>query len=224
MNPLEIRNIFKSFHQGGQYLMVLKGANFVLEPGIVAGLVGPSGTGKSTLLEIIGLLNKPDSGEIIIKGANTSNANDDMRTKIRAKHLGFVYQFHHLLAEFTALENVAMQGIIKGLSVKEATEKAKYILSVLKLDHRFHHLPSALSGGEQQRVAIARALVKSPSLILADEPTGNLDPYNAELVLEIFLRIVKELKTSALIVTHNEQLALKMDQIITLKDGKISSL
>lgn len=224
MNPLEIRNIYKSFSQGGQYLMVLKGANFVLEPGNIASLVGPSGSGKSTLLEIVGLLNKPDSGEVLIRGANTVNANDDIRTQIRGRHIGFVYQFHHLLAEFTALENVAIQGLISGLSAREATEKAKYILSVLKLEHRFDHLPSALSGGEQQRVAIARALVKSPSLILADEPTGNLDPYNAELVLDIFLSVVKELKTSALIVTHNEKLALRMDQIITLKDGKISSL
>lgn len=224
MNPLEIRNIYKSFSQGGQYLMVLKGANFVLESGRIVSLVGPSGTGKSTLLEIIGLLNKPDSGEVLIRGANTVNANDDIRTQIRGKHIGFVYQFHHLLAEFTALENVAIQGLISGLSVREATEKAKYILSALKLEHRFDHLPSALSGGEQQRVAIARALVKSPSLILADEPTGNLDPYNAELVLDIFLGVVKELKTSALIVTHNEKLALRMDQIITLQDGKISSL
>lgn len=223
-HPLEIKNIYKSFSQGGQYLMVLKGASYCLEAGNVAGLVGSSGTGKTTLLEIVGLLNKPDSGEVIIKGMSTANANDDILTKIRGQHIGFVYQFHHLLAEFTALENVAIQGLINGLSVKESTERAKYILSILRLDHRFNHLPSALSGGEQQRVAIARALVKSPSLILADEPTGNLDPDNAELVLDLFLNVVRELKIAALIVTHNEKLALRMDQIIMLKDGKISPL
>lgn len=224
MNPLEVRNIYKSFSQGDHYLMVLKGASYTLEPGMVTALVGPSGSGKSTLLEIMGLLDKPDSGEVLIRGVNISKANDERLTRIRGRHIGFVYQFHHLLPEFTAIENVMLQELLNGASKKHAAEKAEHILKLLKLESRMHHLPSELSGGEQQRVAIARALVKSPALILADEPTGNLDPYNAELVLDIFLSTVKELKIAALVVTHNEQLARRTDAIVTLKDGKITSL
>lgn len=224
MKPLEIKNIYKSFRQGDQYIMVLKAASFDIEAGSVTGLVGPSGSGKTTLLEIVGLLSKPDSGEIFINGINTAKAKDDVLTRVRGKHIGFIYQFHHLLAEFSALENVTLQGMINGLSRKESEARAKEILSILKLDHRFNHLPHALSGGEQQRVAIARALVKFPTLILADEPTGNLDPHNADLVLELFLSVVRELRIAALIVTHNTQLAIRMDQIITLNDGKISTL
>ena len=224
MNPLEVRNIYKSFSQGDQYLMVLKGASYTLESGMVTALVGPSGSGKSTFLEIMGLLDKPDSGEVLIRGVNISKANDERLTRIRGRHIGFVYQFHHLLPEFTALENVMLQDLINGVSRKIAKERAEHILELLKLDARMSHLPSELSGGEQQRVAIARALVKSPALILADEPTGNLDPYNAELVLDIFLSTVKELKIAALVVSHNEQLARRMDAIVTLKDGKITSL
>lgn len=224
MNPLEVKNIYKSFYQGGQYLMVLKGASFTLESGNVASLIGPSGTGKSTFLEIIGLLSKPDSGDILIRGVNINNAKDERLTKIRGKHIGFVYQFHHLLPEFSAIENIMLQDLINGVGIKLAFEKAEYILNLLKLENRLHHLPSQLSGGEQQRVAIARALVKSPSVILADEPTGNLDPYNAELVLEIFLNAVKKLKLAALVVTHNEQLARRTDKIVTLKEGKITNL
>ncbi len=224
MNPLEVRNIYKSFSQGDHYLMVLKGASYVLESGMVAALIGPSGSGKSTFLEVIGLLDKPDSGDVLIRGVNISKANDERLTRIRGRHIGFVYQFHHLLPEFTALENVMLQDLINGMSKKKALERAEHILKLLKMDARLNHLPSELSGGEQQRVAIARALVKSPSIILADEPTGNLDPYNAELVLEIFISAVKELKLAALVVTHNEQLARRMDAIVTLKDGKITSL
>lgn len=220
-SPLEVKEVYKSFSQGGQTLEVLKGASYRLEPGIVTGLVGPSGSGKSTLLQIIGLLDSPDSGEVIIKGTNASKANDKILTKIRAKRIGFIYQFHHLLPEFTAIENVIMQMMINNVEIKVATEKAKNVLDLLKLSHRMNHLPSELSGGEQQRVAIARALVKSPALILADEPTGNLDPYNAELVFDLFVSVVKELNLSALIATHNDQLVLKMDSIITLKNGKI---
>ncbi len=221
-NPLEIKDIYKSFTQGDQTLEVLKGASYCLEPGMVTGLVGPSGSGKSTLLQIIGLLDTPDSGEVIIKGTNSRNAGDKILTKIRAKRMGFIYQFHHLLPEFTALENVVLQMMINDVDIKIATEKAKHVLNLLKLTPRIHHLPSQLSGGEQQRVAIARALVKSPALILADEPTGNLDPYNAELVFDLFISVVKELNLSALIATHNDQLVLKMDSIITLKNGKIT--
>lgn len=224
MYPLEIKNIYKSFYQGGQYLMVLKGANYILEPGKIAGLIGPSGSGKSTFLEIVGLLNKPDSGDVIINGISTANANDDVITKLRGKSIGFVYQFHHLLAEFSALENVMIQGLINGQSRKLATEHAEYVLNLLKLGSKFNNLPAQLSGGEQQRVAIARALVKLPSLILADEPTGNLDPENAAAVLDIFLSVARELKIAALIVTHNEKLAAQMDEILTITDGKITNI
>lgn len=224
MYPLEVKNIHKKFIQGNQSLTVLQGANFTLEPGMVTALIGPSGSGKSTFLENVGLLSKPDSGEIIINGINTSKASDTKLTKIRSEYIGFVYQFHHLLPEFTALENVMMQDMINGIATEKARERAEYILNLLGLELRFNHLPSELSGGEQQRVAIARALVKSPSLILADEPTGNLDPHNAELVLDVFISMVKKLNLASLIVTHNEQLALKMDSIVILKDGKIINL
>jgi lipoprotein-releasing system ATP-binding protein len=223
-NPLEIKNICKSFKQGEQTLEVLKDVSYTLTPGSVTGLVGPSGSGKSTLLQIIGLLDNPDSGEVFVRGVNVKRINDSLRTKIRGKHIGFIYQFHHLLAEFTAIENVMMQDLINGVPRRFALERAEYVLALLKLDSRFNHLPSELSGGEQQRVAIARALVKSPAIILADEPTGNLDPHNAELVFELFMSVVKELNLAALIATHNEQLVLKMDKIIALKNGELIQL
>lgn len=224
VKPLEVKNLCKSFIQGNQSLDILKDVNYILEPGLVTGLVGPSGSGKSTLLQIIGLLDKPTSGEIFIKGVNINRASDELLTKIRGRHIGFIYQFHHLLPEFTALENVVLQDLMNGISKKMAVERAKHILDKLKLGSRMHHFPSELSGGEQQRVAIARAIVKHPSIILADEPTGNLDPYNAEIVFNIFISIVKEMKLSALIATHNEQLVLRMDRIIALKQGQIINL
>ncbi len=221
INPLEIRNLSKSFTQGKQVLQILNNINYNLEPGLITGLIGPSGSGKSTLLQILGLLDKPSSGEIFIKGVNINRANDQMLTKIRGKHIGFVYQFHHLLPEFTALENVMIQDLINEVPKKIAMERAEHMLVKLKLASRLHHFPSELSGGEQQRVAIARALAKSPAIILADEPTGNLDPYNAEIVFDFFISTVKDMNLSALIATHNEQLVLKMDKIIALKDSKI---
>ncbi len=224
MNPLEVKDIYKSFSQGGVYVPVLQGATFTLEPGMVTAIIGPSGSGKSTFLEIVGLLNKPDSGEIIIKGVNAHSVHDERLTKIRGEHIGFVYQFHHLLPEFTALENVILQDLINGIDRKTSIARAEHILALLGLSSRLNHLPSELSGGEQQRVAIARALVKSPAIILADEPTGNLDPHNADLVLDLFISTVRKLNLASLIVTHNEQLALKMDAIVMLKDGKIISL
>ena len=224
IKPLEIKNICKSFIQGKHSLEILSNINYVLEPGLVTGLVGPSGSGKSTLLQIIGLLDKPTSGEIFIKGININRANDELLTKIRGRHIGFIYQFHHLLPEFTAIENVVLQDLMNGVSKKIAIERAEHILDKLKLGPRMHHFPSELSGGEQQRVAIARAITKYPSIILADEPTGNLDPYNAEIVFDIFISIVKEMKLSALIATHNEQLVLRMDKIIALKERQIVHL
>ena len=221
---IEIKNVYKSFAQGGQSLEVLKNINYTLEPGKIVGLIGTSGAGKSTLLQIIGLLDKPDSGEIIIKGVRVNDVNDEMITKIRGRHIGFVYQAHHLLPAFTALENVVLQDLLNGVSEKSAIQRAKHILHMLQLGSRLNHYPAQLSGGEQQRVAIARALVKAPALILADEPTGNLDPYNADLVFNLFIKIVRELNLSALIASHNEQLMLKMDKIIALKNGQIVTL
>jgi lipoprotein-releasing system ATP-binding protein len=222
--PFEIKNISKSYKQGDQKVEVLSNSSFQMEKGTLTGLVGPSGSGKSTLLKIIGLLERPDSGEIMIRGINVVDANEKILTRIRGKHIGFIYQFHHLLSDFTILENVAMQELINGISKEVSFTRAEKILKTLKLEHRLKHFPNQLSGGEQQRVAIARAIIKNPTLILADEPTGNLDPYNAEIVFEIFLSLVRELKLSALIATHNENLMLKMDKIITLKAGQIAQL
>ena len=164
----------------------------------------------------MGLLDKPNSGDIIIKGVNIKRAKEAALTKIRGKHIGFVYQFHHLLPEFTALENVALQDIINGVPKKRAYQRAEHILTLLKLGSRLNHFPSQLSGGEQQRVAIARALVKTPAIILADEPTGNLDPYNAEIVFDLFISAVKELKLSALIATHKINIRQKVLKFIIL--------
>lgn len=224
INALEVHNISKHFIQANQRIEVISDASFILKPGEIVGLLGPSGSGKTTLLQILGLLDCPNSGKVVINGIDTSKANDKILTKIRGKHIGFVYQFHHLLPEFTALENVMLQDMINSIPKNMACERAKHILSLLQLGSRLNHVPIELSGGEQQRVAIARALVKSPTLILADEPTGNLDPYNANLVFEVFLNSVRSLGVSALIVTHNEQLALKMDRVIALRDKKIINL
>ena len=222
--PLEIDDICKSYKQGDQNIEVLKNVSFKLNPGIITGLIGPSGSGKSTFLKIIGLLDRPDQGNIIIKGVNINSASEQMLTRIRGRHIGFIYQFHHLLPEFNVIENVALQDLINGANKSRAYERAEYILKLLKLENRLKHFPMQLSGGEQQRVAIARALIKNPTIILADEPTGNLDPYNADLVFELFVSLVKELNLSALIATHNENLMLKMDKIIALKSGQIVQL
>lgn len=222
--PLEVNNVFKSYKQGDQNIEVLNSINFKLEPGLVTGLIGPSGSGKSTFLKIIGLLDKPDQGDIIVKGVNINKASEHLLTKIRGKHIGFIYQFHHLLPEFNVIENVALQDLINGANKSSAYARAEHVLKLLKLDKRLKHFPMQLSGGEQQRVAIARALIKNPTIILADEPTGNLDPYNADLVFEIFISLVKELHLSALIATHNENLMLKMNKIIALKAGQIVQL
>lgn len=223
-SPLEVKNLCKIFSQGTQHLTILDNINYSLESGVITALIGPSGSGKSTLLQLLGLLDKPTSGEIFIRDVNINKANDKLLTRIRGRHIGFVYQFHHLLPEFTALENVMIQDLINNVDKDLAKERAIHILQQLKLNARLNHFPAELSGGEQQRVAIARAIAKNPAIILADEPTGNLDPYNAELVFDLFTSIVHEMKLSALIATHNEQLALKMDKIIALKDRNLIHL
>ena len=218
---LELKKITKSFKQGSQKLEVLRGIDLDIQAGEVVALLGPSGSGKSTMLQIAGLLDQPTKGEIYLNGQKCSKLNDVMRTLLRRDYLGFVYQYHNLLGDFDALENVVLPQLIAGKKKKEAEERAKWLLSRLGLDKRLKHRPAALSGGEQQRVAIARALANAPKLLLADEPTGNLDPKTSDIVFSELVTIVKETGLSALIATHNFDLANKMDRKVTLQDGKI---
>jgi len=218
---LELKNITRSFTQGGEQVHVLRGIDLSIKRGEVVALVGESGSGKSTLLQIAGLLDTPTEGHIFIDGVNASRAGDAQRTQLRLKHLGFVYQFHHLLPEFTACENIAIPLMIAGESYGRATEKAKALLAKLGLKDRATHRPAALSGGEQQRVAIARALVSNPSLILADEPTGNLDPTTSETVFSLFMSLAKSQGLSALVATHNLELAHRMDRVVMLQKGRV---
>ena len=216
---LSLKNVKKSYEQGAGKLNVLNGVNLEIAPGEIVALLGPSGSGKSTMLQIAGLLDKPTSGEIVLDGQKCSKANDSLRTDLRRGYMGFVYQYHNLLPDFDATENVMMPQLISGVAAYTAKEKSKWLLSKLGLEKRLKHRPSELSGGEQQRVAIARALANSPKLLLADEPTGNLDPKTADIVFNELLSIVKETKLSAFIATHNFELADKMDRKVALKDG-----
>jgi len=218
---LEIVDLKRSFHQGHKTIDVLRGIELTVNPGELVGLVGASGSGKSTLLQIAGLLDKSSSGEVTISGIKTRGITDDTRSAIRRERLGFIYQFHHLLPEFTALENIALAARISGATEKDARDKAKALLAELKLDDREDHIPAKLSGGEQQRVAIARALAGEPELILADEPTGNLDEATAVRVFDLFVETVKNRGVAALIATHDMALANKMDRQFILKDGNL---
>ena len=216
---LELKNLRRSFKQGGQTLEVLRGIELDIEKGEVVALIGPSGAGKSTLLQIAGLLEQPSKGEIYLDGLKCSKLSDAMRTSLRRDYLGFVYQYHNLLPDFDAVENVMMPLLIAGVNPKAAREKAEKLLKRLGLGKRLKHRPAELSGGEQQRVAIARALANTPKLLLADEPTGNLDPKTAESVFAELIAIVKETGLSALVATHNMELAKQMDRVVELKDG-----
>ncbi len=212
------------YQQGGESLTVLHNADIEIKSGEIVALVGPSGSGKSTLLQMAGLLDKPTAGKIFIAGEDASDRNDDeRRTALRRQFIGFVYQFHYLLPEFTALENVVIPQMIAGKSRKASEEKAKELLTRLKLDHRFTHRPARLSGGEQQRVAMARALANGPKLLLADEPTGNLDPETSEGVFDMLTELVRATGIGAMIATHNMDLAERMDRILELKAGRIIS-
>ena len=222
MSVLSLINITKNFAQGDLQIAALKEINLSLAKGELVSLIGPSGSGKTTLLQIAGLLDLATSGQILINGIDASTANDIVRTEIRKKHIGFVYQFHHLLPEFSALENVAMPLLIQGIKPEEAFDSARKILSEVELDNRISHKPSELSGGQQQRVAIARAIVGKPSLILADEPTGNLDSELSERVFALMQKLVKNYEIACLVVTHNMGLAKKADRILSITDGKIS--
>jgi lipoprotein-releasing system ATP-binding protein len=218
---LSLRGIVRQFHQGDSTLDVLKGAKLAVWPGQSVALVAPSGAGKSTLLHIAGLLEHADGGEVYIDRVATSNLSDLQRTRIRRTDIGFVYQFHHLLPEFTALENVMLPQMICGLSRDEASTRAAEILSYLGLKNRVGHRPAELSGGEQQRVAIARAVANAPRLLLADEPTGNLDVRTAEHVFATLSQLVRASGLAAIIATHNLEIAAQMDRRVTIRDGLV---
>ena len=218
---LQLQGIERHFGTGETRLSVLKGADLTIKSGEIVALVGPSGAGKSTLLHIAGLLEKPDGGEIIISGEPCSKLGDDRRTEIRRKNLGFVYQYHHLLPEFTAQENIVIPQIIAGLGKTVAGERAAQLLDMLGLKERATHRPAKLSGGEQQRVAIGRALANAPALLLADEPTGNLDPETAEDVFNMLMNLTRKAGLTALIATHNPELAKRMDRIVRMEDGHL---
>ena len=221
---LELRNIARHYREGLARLDILTDINLTICRGETVALIAPSGSGKSTLLHIAGLLERPDSGETLICGAPTSRMNDGERTRLRRSAIGFIYQFHHLLPEFSALENVALPQMIAGLGGAEARARAMELLDYLKLSARASHRPFELSGGEQQRVAIARAVANAPQLLLADEPTGNLDPLTADHVFETLMTLARNTGLAALIATHNLELAEKMDRRVTLRDGRIEEL
>ena len=219
-----LHGISRQFRQGDSILDVLKGAELAVWPGQSVALVGPSGAGKSTLLHIAGLLEHADAGEVYINAVATSHLNDTQRTRIRRKEVGFVYQFHHLLPEFSALENVMLPQMIRGLGSGEARTRATELLSYLGLKERLEHRPAELSGGEQQRVAIARAVANAPRLLLADEPTGNLDVHTAEHVFATLSQLVRASGLAAVIATHNLDIAAQMDRRVTLRDGLVVEL
>lgn len=220
-STLTLKNISKNFIQGNEQLHVLKNVNLEIKQKEIVALIGPSGSGKSTLLQIAGLLDDPSGGEIYLNGTLCSGASDKLKTELRRDYLGFVYQYHNLLPDFDAIENVILPQLIAGVKYKEAADKAKWLLHRLGLEERENHRPAELSGGEQQRVAIARALANTPKLLLADEPTGNLDPNTSENVFSILMEVVRETGLSALVATHNIDLAHRMDREVQLKDGKL---
>ncbi|NVJ66659.1 MAG: lipoprotein-releasing ABC transporter ATP-binding protein LolD, partial [Gammaproteobacteria bacterium] len=216
---LECRDIRKVYREGSLDTEVLKGVSFDIDKGELVSIVGSSGSGKSTLLHILGALDDATQGEVDFLGQNLSALSSNKQAALRNKHLGFVYQFHHLLADFTALENVAMPLLIGGIKVTEAKQAAKALLEKVGLSHRMDHRPSELSGGERQRVAIARALVNKPDLVLADEPTGNLDHNTALAIYDLMRELNKESNIAFLVVTHDNELAAKMDRQMHMQDG-----
>ena len=218
---LIVKGLHRSFRQGDEIINVLRGVDFSLSRGEMVGLAGPSGSGKSTLLQITGLLERPDSGNVYLNGVSCWSGDDNSRTKLRQTQLGFVYQFHHLLAEFTALENVMLPQMAFGVPKKSAAARGEALLTRVGLENRIGHLPAELSGGEQQRVAIVRALSNKPAVILADEPTGNLDEKTAFSVFDLLQEITRSFGASLLIATHNPDLVKKMDRVLTLNDGRL---
>jgi len=216
---IQANGIYKSFGS----VDVIKGIDLQIDNGEIVTIVGASGAGKSTLLQIIGTLEKADKGEVLFDGKNVCKMNSKTLAAFRNKNIGFVFQFHHLLPEFTALENICIPAFIAGVSKKDATEKAMQLLEYLKLTNRADHKPSMLSGGEQQRIAVARALINKPAVILADEPSGNLDSQNAKELHELFFKLREKTGQTFVIVTHNNELARMADRTLTIKDGKIEN-
>src|SRR5215831_18941109 len=221
---LELRDVRRIFRLAGTELRVLNGVDFALRPGEIVALVGPSGAGKSTLLHVAGLLERPDGGVVLIGGENCGGLSDERRTLLRRSEIGFVYQFHHLLPEFSALENVMLPQMIAGVARSRARGKAAELLDRVGLASRVRHRPALLSGGEQQRVAIVRALANDPRILLADEPTGNLDHATGDSVLGTLLELVRNTGLAALIATHNLELARRLDRIVALEDGRLNQL
>ncbi len=220
---LAIRGLTRTYRSGDRDLTVLRGADLDVAPGEIVGLIGPSGSGKSSLLHAAGLLEHPTAGQILIEERDCSKLSDRQRTRVRLSTIGFVYQAHHLLPEFTALDNVALPQMIAGQSRKAARARAAVLLTQLGLGERLHHQPAQMSGGEQQRVAIARALANKPRLLLADEPTGNLDPATSAAVFEQLYALARSEGVAALVATHNLELARHMDRVLALKDGRLES-
>jgi lipoprotein-releasing system ATP-binding protein len=218
---LELRHVTRTYRQGGNSLEVLRGVDLAIKQGEIVALVGPSGAGKSTLLHTAGLLERPDGGEVLLDGKACGGLGDAERTALRRKHLGFVYQFHYLLSEFSAIENVMLPQMIAGLGRGEASRRAMELLRMVGLEARATHRPARLSGGEQQRVAIVRALANAPRVMLGDEPTGNLDQHTAAEVTDALLRIVRQTGLAALIATHNLDLARRLDRVLVLEDGLV---
>ena len=221
---LELKDVWRSYNQGESKLDVLTGASLTVLPGEMKALVGPSGSGKSTLLNIAGLLEQPESGTVFIDKVDSGRLRQGKRTLLRREHIGFVFQFHRLLPEFSALENVMIPQMLNGLDKFEAADRADQLLAMVGLRDRADHRPGLLSGGEQQRVAIARAVANAPRVLLADEPTGNLDPDTAKDVFGHLAAITRATQTAALVVTHNQQLALNMDGILTIENGHVVEL
>ncbi len=221
---LKLVKVEKSYREGEGVLPILKGCDFSLYPGEMTALVAPSGAGKSTLLHIAGLLEKPDAGDIMVGGRSCGALDDRARTAVRRSDIGFVYQFHHLLPEFSALDNIVIPQMIAGLDRKEASKRALELLGYMKLQPRASHLPAELSGGERQRVAIARAVANAPRILFADEPTGNLDPKTSHYVFDALAALVRATGLAAVIATHNHELAGRMDRRITLEDGRVVEL
>jgi lipoprotein-releasing system ATP-binding protein len=221
MALVEIRDIHKSYEHNGRTLEVLRGIDLTINAGELIAIVGPSGTGKSTLLHCIGTLDLPSTGEIVLDDLVVTKLPSNKLAELRNRAIGFVFQFHHLLPEFTALENVAMPGLIQGKTLKEMTPRARELLEVVGLKDRASHRPGELSGGEQQRVAVARALSLEPKILLADEPTGNLDTATSDAIHDLFFRINKERGTTIVVVTHNAAFAEQMPRVVRMRDGKV---
>lgn len=220
---LETRNLVKHYRQGELDVSVLKGIDLIVNHGDQIAIMGPSGSGKSTLLHLLGGLDEATAGDVLLDGVNIQRMSQAKLAAIRNKSLGFIYQFHHLLAEFDAVENVAMPLLISGSSITSARKRATQLLERVGLGHRLHHKPAELSGGERQRAAVARALINNPQCILADEPTGNLDSASAEQLYQLMARLNKEMGVSVLIVTHDKRLAERMDTVLHMEDGLITN-